>query len=202
MSLQSLRRQAKELADTVDACTGARHLIRQRLDAEEQLDLVRLRIIEHETRVKKAEAAEAEPVEAEPADDPAMCCGTQREFIVTESLMVCRVCGLSQSVIPANLNGHGHDKITTDDSYTYRRENHFNEWMLCSQAKESTVVPESVMGACCEQIKKEGIATSRINVQIVRRILKNTGHRRYYENCAQIIQRLTGKSPLVFTPRQ
>ena len=81
-------------------------------------------------------------------------------------------------------------------SYTaYIRLNHFKEILSQFQAKETTQIPEEVIGAIKARIKKERIQDmSLINYDKMREILRKLGLNRYFEHI-QYINSLFGIKP-------
>jgi len=81
-------------------------------------------------------------------------------------------------------------------SYTaYIRLNHFKEILSQFQAKETTQIPEEVIGAIRARIKKERIEDmSQINYDKMRDILRKLGFNKYFEHI-QYINSLFGIKP-------
>ena len=81
-------------------------------------------------------------------------------------------------------------------SYTaYIRLNHFKEILSQFQAKETTQIPEAVIQAIKDRIKKERIEdTSQINYDKMREILRKLGFNKYFEHI-QYINSLFGIKP-------
>ena len=64
--------------------------------------------------------------------------------------------------------------------YTYKRENHFNEWVAQFQAKESTNVPKDVIEKIRTEFKKQKIKdVSEITHAKVRGLLKKLNMNKY-----------------------
>jgi len=80
--------------------------------------------------------------------------------------------------------------------YSYKRENHFNEWISQFQAKESTSVPEEVVTKLRAEFKKQKIKDlSEITHEKVKGLLKKLGYAKYYEHVAYISTILNGITP-------
>lgn len=81
-------------------------------------------------------------------------------------------------------------------SYTaYIRLNHFKEILSQFQAKETTQIPDAVIQAIKDRIKKERIEdTSKINYDKMREILRKLGFNKYFEHI-QYINSLFGIKP-------
>jgi hypothetical protein len=83
-------------------------------------------------------------------------------------------------------------------SYTaYIRLNHFKEILAQFQAKETTQIPEEVIGQIKDRIKKERITDySLINYDVMRDLLRKLGLNKYFEHI-QYINSLFGIKPPV-----
>ena len=83
-------------------------------------------------------------------------------------------------------------------SYTaYIRLNHFKEILAQFQAKETTQIPEEVIDAIKNRIKKERITDySQINYDVMRDLLRKLGLNKYFEHI-QYINSLFGIKPPV-----
>lgn len=80
--------------------------------------------------------------------------------------------------------------------YSYKRENHFNEWMCQFQAKESTNVPIEIVESIQLELKKQKIThKSDITHTKVREILKKLGYNKYYEHTPYITTMVNGIKP-------
>jgi hypothetical protein len=80
--------------------------------------------------------------------------------------------------------------------YSYKRENHFNEWVAQFQAKESTNVPPDVISQLRLEFKKQKISGStEITHLKVRALLKKLGMNKYYEHAPYITTILNGVKP-------
>lgn len=81
-------------------------------------------------------------------------------------------------------------------SYTaYIRLNHFKEILSQFQAKETTLIPEEVLTAIKQRIKKERIKDpTTINYDKMREILRKLGYNKYFEHI-QYINSLFGIKP-------
>lgn len=84
--------------------------------------------------------------------------------------------------------------------YTYRRANHFSEWLSKLQSKEMTTVPDTVIDAIKSELKKARITDpSKIDQKKVKFYLKKLKLSKFYEHSAQITHRLAGIQPPSFS---
>jgi hypothetical protein len=80
--------------------------------------------------------------------------------------------------------------------YSYKRENHFNEWVAQFQAKESTSVPDEIIQQLRLEFRKQKIkGTFEITHLKVRSLLKKLGLNKYYEHAPYITTILNGVRP-------
>ena len=84
--------------------------------------------------------------------------------------------------------------ITT--SFSYKRLNHFIEWLNALQAKENTEIPPEIIEALKGEFKKHRTTVrSDIKPTKIREFLKKLGFTKYYEHCHHICALLNGTPP-------
>lgn len=79
--------------------------------------------------------------------------------------------------------------------YSYKKENHFNEWISQFQAREVTNVPPEVFDTLRAEFKKRKISRGDITYPKVRDALKKLGLTKYYEHVPYISSYLSGVKP-------
>lgn len=79
--------------------------------------------------------------------------------------------------------------------YSYKRENHFNEWLAQFQAKEVTNIPQEVFDLLRKEFKKQKASKSDITQTRVREFLKKLKLNKYYEHAPYISSTLNGVTP-------
>lgn len=80
--------------------------------------------------------------------------------------------------------------------YSYKRENHFNEWVYQFQAKESTSVPRNIIDDIKIELKKQKITDKNdITHSKIKDILKKLGYNKYYEHTPYITTLVNGITP-------
>ena len=85
------------------------------------------------------------------------------------------------------------DKII---NYSYKRENHFNEWISQFQAQEMTCIPDEVIGQLRSELKKIKIKNLEdITHAKIRGLLKKLRLNKYYEHVPYITNILNGIQP-------
>ena len=128
-------------------------------------------------------------------------CNVQLVCLLQEGIMICPECGY-QELLLVEQNRPIYRQSSKEASHqSYKRINHFNEWISQIQAKESTDIPEEIFDKIVQEIKKEKIEDpSKISYNKMREILKKLHQNRYYEHIYYIIYRLNGTSPPNFSP--
>jgi hypothetical protein len=83
-------------------------------------------------------------------------------------------------------------------SYTaYIRLNHFKEILSQFQAKETTQIPDEVIGNIRARIKKERVNVKEIDYDKMREILRKLGYNKYFEHIQYINSLLGIKPPIM-----
>ena len=110
------------------------------------------------------------------------------------SEIFCSMCGASKKIMIIT------DKISYSDPqseityYTYKRINHFNEWLAQFQAKERTDLPSGIYKKIIDEIKKKPhVSTTDLKYNDIREILKKLQYNKYYEHIPHILSIVTGK---------
>jgi len=132
-------------------------------------------------------------------DDCPRCQGAML-LIATKSLLSCQQCGYSTTYLDATTSSVSYGDEVEFSSFSYKRLNHFNEWMQQVQAKETTELPQSVVDAVMAELHSRRVQLADVTPQRVREALKSLRLRKTYEHVAQITMRITGASPPQLTP--
>ena len=89
-------------------------------------------------------------------------------------------------------------EMPNEVSYTaYIRLNHFKEILSQFQAKETTKIPDEVLDAVKQRIKKERKKVSELNYTEMRNILSILGYNKYFEHIQYINSILGIKPPIM-----
>jgi hypothetical protein len=110
-----------------------------------------------------------------------------------ESFVVCKKCGLSESVLLFT-DKPKHNE-TVQDSGAYKRMNHLTEILSQLQAKESTDIPPEVFESIYAELKKRKKDKNDLDMFGLRQILKKINSRKHYEHVPHILQIINGKVP-------
>lgn len=186
--------RVKVLEKTIASCEGVRHRRREQLEALAERDMLNL--------AQQAEKQEdsAGVARKDVMDTCPVCDGVMRR-LAAESLLACEECGNAEPYVEwGNWNPHGHEK--TPDQFSYKRANHFIEWLNAAQGREQTTIPEALLHTCVQEIRKQRIPYNKVTPLVVRQVLKTVKQGKYYEHSVLICFKLTGKRPPRFTASQ
>jgi len=127
-------------------------------------------------------------------DDTCDICKGQMLISDLSSEIFCSSCGSSKRIMIIT------DKVSYSDPqseityYTYKRINHFNEWLAQFQAKERTDLPDEIYVKIMEELKKNThVSTNDLKYNDIREILKKLKYNKYYEHIPHILSVVTGK---------
>jgi len=133
---------------------------------------------------------------------PCKGCGKKYQAIHddTTSEDVCTNCGYSEYILGEELGFKEEQEMDKNVVYSYKRDNHFNEWISQFQAKESTSVPDEVITQLQNEFKKQKIKDlSEITHEKVKALLKKLDKSKYYEHVPYITTMLNGIKPPTMT---
>ena len=123
-------------------------------------------------------------------------CNCKIEYNPIQSILLCPNCGLTEYIIVTNDNIYDKDHPKEINYFSYKRINHFNEWLTQFQAKENTNIPCEIYKDVSDEIKKySNLKSTDIKNTHIRDILKKLGYNKYYEHIPNILNILTGKTP-------
>tara|TARA_Y100000389_G_scaffold204970_1_gene261411 strand:+ start:10489 stop:11652 length:1164 start_codon:yes stop_codon:yes gene_type:complete len=129
-------------------------------------------------------------------------CNSELTHIQSESVIECTKCGHLMNIIIDTEKTSYKEPPKESCYYSYRRSNHFNEWIAQFQGKETTQIPSHVLVQIVNEIKKERIQDlSQLTVNKLRSILKKLKLNKFYEHIHYIKNLLNGK-PAPYMTRQ
>ena len=109
---------------------------------------------------------------------------------------ICQECGATFFYLGSEMGFKEEQEMEKNVVYSYKRENHFNEWISQFQAKESTHVPEIVIENLRSEFKKQKIRdVHEITHEKVKGLLKKLNFSKYYEHVPYIATILSGITP-------
>jgi hypothetical protein len=148
--------------------------------------------------LKEVEAEHVETYEKGSEYEPCKGCGKKFTNIHDDQLseMICTECGHSEYMLSDEVGFKEEQEMEKTIVYSFKRENHFNEWISQFQAKESTSVPEEVIGQLRTEFRKQKIKDlTEITHEKVRGLLKKLDKNKYYEHAPYIATILGGITP-------
>lgn len=145
-------------------------------------------------------------IKMEPAEDPestpcSYCGSTNRTVMIHDGYTFCNGCFTVEYVLVDHEKPSYKEPPKEITYFSYKRINHFNEWLNQVQGKETTEIPEEVYDKILLEIKKQKITNmASLTNSKVRDILKKLKINKYYEHVPHIINRLSGVSMPHITP--
>lgn len=112
--------------------------------------------------------------------------------------LVCDSCGAIITTLISEELTYREEQETSEKiiNYSYKRENHFNEWLSQFQAQEMTNIPEEVIEQLRGELKKIKIKKLEdITHAKIRGLLKKLRLNKYYEHVPYITNILNGIKP-------
>ena len=121
----------------------------------------------------------------------------------TESqCFVCCECGLVEHFVDNSAETNAvYGEELNPVPFTYKRENHFHDWLMKSAGQETTVVPHDIIAAIKSVRIKHG-SDGPPGKKEIRKILREIGAAKYSENVQQIINTISGEPCKQFTGDQ
>lgn len=128
-------------------------------------------------------------------------CKEAMQLYQTYSILVCSRCGRSKPFLDATASLLAYSDDYDYCSFSYKRINHFSEWLASIQAKETLEVPQTILDTIMQHLHNQRIDDlKQVTVHKVRDILKKLKLRKYYEHVQLITCKITGRSPPRMTP--
>lgn len=112
--------------------------------------------------------------------------------------VVCDSCGMVVEMLISEELTYKEEQETSEKiiNYSYKRDNHFNEWLSQFQAQEMTTIPPEVIQQLRNEFKKIKIKSlSEITHARVRSLLKKLKLNKFYEHVPYISNILSGIDP-------
>lgn len=141
-------------------------------------------------------------VDASDHKDQCSCCNSTNIMVMmNEGLIICNECNIVEHIIVDHDRPSYKDPPREVTYFSYKRVNHFNEWISQIQGKETTDIPEEVYDNILLEIKKQKITNmASLTPAKVKEILKKLKNNKYYEHVPHIINKLNGLPAPHFYP--
>jgi hypothetical protein len=121
------------------------------------------------------------------------CGSTDKTVINNDSISICNKCNSVQHLLTDNEKPSYKDPPKEISYFSYKRINHYQEWLNQIQGKETTDIPEEIFDKIMLELKKQRITNIKeVNRQKVKEILKKLKINKYYEHIPYILNRITG----------
>ena len=89
------------------------------------------------------------------------------------SVLICPKCGQCKEFLDATASLLAYSDDYDYCSFSYKRINHFSEWLASIQAKENLEVPDAILQTIVQELRKDRITNNdEVTVHKVREILK------------------------------
>ena len=112
--------------------------------------------------------------------------------------LVCDNCGAILATLISEELTYREEQETSEKivNYSYKRENHFNEWLSQFQAQETTTIPPEVIEQLRNELKKIKVKVlDEITHARVRTLLKKLKLNKFYEHVPYITNIISGVKP-------
>lgn len=130
-------------------------------------------------------------------------CNVPMQRVVDASSMACPSCGISNTFLDSSTSAVGYNDDIEYGSFSYKRQNHFQEWLNAVQGRETTRVPDSVVATVMKDLYNRGLRDpAQVTRADVRQALKTAKLRKYYDNVSSILHTVTGRPPVRLRPDQ
>jgi len=121
------------------------------------------------------------------------CQGQSKDILVNEGIICCRDCNTIEYIITDNEKPSYKDPPKEISYFSYKRINHFSEWLNQIQGKETTDIPEEVFNKIMLELNKQRIYNlATVTPLKIREILKKHKINKYYEHIPYILNKITG----------
>lgn len=128
-------------------------------------------------------------------------CNSNMTNSVSEGLSICYTCGTTDKVnLSMTPEWNAFENYDFVKPFSYKRSNHFKEWINQIQGREGTNIPADIITLLLTEIKKERIYDKKlINYEKIKEYLKKLKLNKYYEHIPNIIHKLTGNRQLIIS---
>jgi hypothetical protein len=126
-------------------------------------------------------------------------CNIEKTLYLSEGKQICSKCGDETEILIESDKPSYKDPPREVTYFSYKRINHFNEWLAQFQAKETTDIPKEIYEEIIIEINKERLDINTLSPKKLRSILKKIKKNKYYEHIPHILNKLNGKSPPIMS---
>ena len=126
-------------------------------------------------------------------------CNIEKTLYLSIGKNICHKCGDESDILIESDKPSYKDPPREITYFSYKRINHFNEWLAQFQAKETTDIPKDIYEEILNEIRKERLDINKLTSSNLRSILKKIKKNKYYEHIPHILNKLNGINPPVMS---
>lgn len=134
--------------------------------------------------------------------DTCATCKTPMVLSTDGSMIMCHTCGHGYAYVDATSSAMAYGDEVEFSTFTYRKYNHFVEFLAKFTYQESGVVPPVIMENVMKGLEEDGVRPDEVDHQKVYAVLKRLSYRKYYDYLSQITTRITNKPPPKLSPEE
>eukprot|EP00965_Chrysotila_dentata_P181973 6008794-Pleurochrysis_carterae.AAC.2 len=127
--------------------------------------------------------------------DSCTVCNEPLRLVACKAIMACSTCGYATTYLDATSSSMSYGDEIDFSNFSYKRINHFNEWLQQIQGKETYEVPMTILKSVMRDLHAHRVLPDQVTQSKVREALKRLKLRKSYENVVQITARITGNAP-------
>jgi len=116
------------------------------------------------------------------------------------STVSCVDCGVCEFAYFPALSFRDEQDLRKPNSYSYKRVNHYNEYLASFQGKENVKLPHDALDSVRREIKKQRLEAATLTAQKIREVLKKLRLNSLYEHAPYILSQVTGMRPPKLSP--
>lgn len=129
-------------------------------------------------------------------DDICDGCGDTMQINAHQGMMSCASCGLTRVYTDTTLASTSYGDDVEFTSFSYQRVNHFKEWLVLFQAKESTVIKQAAIDLVSAEFKEfKDEVKKNITMRQVLQAMQKLQLKEYYKHQTQMWCLVTGNAP-------
>lgn len=116
------------------------------------------------------------------------------KLVAAKAIVTCTQCGYCCSYIDATSSAVSFGDDIEFANFSYKRINHFSEWLANVQGIETYEIPKEVLTQVCDELYRQRVTDpNEITFKRVREVLKVLKQRKQYEHTTKITCTITGR---------
>lgn len=146
--------------------------------------------------LSEVEGLSTGPTRPSESEDWSCECGAGLFLDERNAMQVCPECGKSKVYHTPEYTFDQRQQITKVVVFSYKRMNHFTDWLNQQQGKENKEIPPEILDAVKAEFKKAKITRQcDVTPERVNKFLKKLGLNKYYDNRYSIARDIGGVQP-------